>query len=206
MRRVARRCAHPGVAVAITVAVLASCGGDDSSVVSPPKAGPTIAVGESNGCRIGGKSSQPASHGIQALVLGCWRLPDGRRLEVTGYREPRRAGGRLCIGYWLPLQSRGGGCQDDRVPAGRAIDPPGYNRLDDATTMLSGNASVSVGSVAMRLDSGERRSAGLARITRPQLLRRLRVSRPFGVYFAEVRTEALRSRHVVVEGGADGDD
>jgi hypothetical protein len=75
-----------------------------------------------------------------------------------------------------------------------------YARLDDANTLLFGNASLSVGSVATRLGRSERRSAGLVRITRRQLLRRLRVSRPFAVYFAEVRTEALRSRgHVVIE-------
>lgn len=76
----------------------------------------------------------------------------------------------------------------------------GYGRFDDANTLLFGNASLSVGSVATRLGRSERRSAGLVRITRPQLLRRLRISRPFAVYFAEVRTEALRSReHVVIE-------
>ena len=52
----------------------------------------------------------------------------------------------------------------------------------------------------MRLGSDERKGAGLVHITRPQLLRRLGVSRPFAVYFAEVRIEALRSPgHVVIE-------
>ena len=182
------------MAAALIAAVLAGCGGND------PAAGPTPAGGESDGCRIGGKSSQPPSRGIEALVLGCWRLPDGRRLEVTGYRDPQLQGGRLCVGYWLPLQGHGAGCADGRLAAGRAIGPLGYGRVDDATTMLFGSASLRVGAVVMRLDSGERRSAGLARITQPELLRRLRVSRPFAVYFGEVRTKELRHpRDVVVE-------
>lgn len=201
MRRIARRCAHCGVAVAILVAVLAGCGGgDDSIVVSPPAAGPSTTGDGSDSCRVGGQSATPALRpGTETLVLGCGRLLSGRRLEITGYREPRREGGLLCVGYWVPRSGHAGGCLDDRVPAGRAIDPLSYGRLDDATTMLFGNSSLRVASVAMRLGSSER-GAGLARITRPQLLRRLRVSRPFAVYFAEVPTEALRSpRHVVVE-------
>ncbi len=201
MSRSARRCAHPGVAVAIVVAGLAGCGGDESIVVSPPKAAPTTAVGESDGCRIGGKSSAPASSVTkEILVVGCGRLPGGRRIEVTGYRETREAGGRICIGYRLPPRGHGGGCADGRVSAGSAIGPMGYGRLDDFRTMLFGSASASVGAVATRLGSGERLGAALVHITRPQLLRRLRVSRPFGFYFAEVFTEALRSPgHVVIE-------
>lgn len=106
----------------------------------------------------------------------------------------------MCIGYWLPPDGPGGGCADDRVSTGKAIDPISYGRLNDADTMLTGSASVSVKAVATRLGRSERRGAGLIHITRPELLRRLRVSRPFGFYFAEVSTEALRSPgHVVIE-------
>jgi len=82
--------------------------------------------------------------------------------------------------------------------SGSAIGPVGYGRLDDFRTMLVGSDSARVGAVATRLSSGERLGAGPVHITRPQLLRRLRVSRPFGLYFAEVFTEALRSPGDVV--------
>lgn len=205
MRRIARRCAHPGLALAILVAVLAGCGDDDSIEVSPPKAGPSTTDDGSDRCRVGGqvRGGGGAPPGTEVLVLHCGRLPDGRDLEVIGYRESRDAGGRLWTGVSLPPRGFAFSASGDRLLPGRAIQIQGYAILDGTKILVAGKTSRTVRAVAARLGPtarNVRRDAGLVRIERPQLLRRLRVNRPFGYYFVVVPTKALRSPgNVVIE-------
>lgn len=91
----------------------------------------------------------------------------------------------------------------DRLLPGRAIEIQGYGILDGTKILVAGKTSRTVRAVAARLGAtarNERRGAGLVRIDRPQLLRRLRVNRSFGYYFVVVPTKALRSPgNVVIE-------
>lgn len=203
MRRPARWCPHPGAAATLIVATLAGCGGDESKVVLPPETGPTTADGGSDRCGIGGKSSEPGPGGTEILVLACGRLPNGRGLQVTGYRESRGAGGRLWTGVWVPPRGPSFSGTGDRPLPGRAIEIQGYGILDGTKILVAGKTSRTVRAVAARLGPNarsERRRAGLVRIARPQLLRRLRLNRPVGYYFVVVPTKALRSPgNVVIE-------
>lgn len=193
------RCANPGMTLAIIVAVLAGCGGDDSIVVAPPKDGPSTTGAGSDRCHVGAMSAtSTAPPGTEVLVLHCGRLPGGRDLEVIGYRES----GRVFTGVWLPPRGFGYVGAGDLLP-GRDIEIQGHGTVDRYRTMVSGKASLSVGAVAARLGpkaKSERRAAELVRIAQPQLLQRLRVNRPFGYYFVVVPTAALRSPgNVVIE-------
>lgn len=144
------------------------------------------------GCRPGAEPSRrygerpPERHlryGSRPVVIGCINLPQAGQIELVGYQLGVRRPS-LCIDQ----VERGGlshGCGTDAVLGGGPIDATG----SIGRTRIEGATTADVASVLVRyeLDGEVQESdASLVRVRNRPLLRRLRVSRAFGHYLAEV--------------------
>jgi hypothetical protein len=125
----------------------------------------------------------------ELIVLGCGRLADGRRFELVARRFPRRR--FFCLDAYFPRRRAALECGALPQPQGGPIDvsafaPPrgrAARRLDGA--VVTGAASAKVARVELvfaRGGSERRRRAALVRVRDPELLRRLRLRRPFGFH------------------------
>jgi hypothetical protein len=125
----------------------------------------------------------------ELIVLGCGRLADGRRFELVARRFPRRR--FFCLDAYFPRRRAALECgalprpQDGPVDVS-AFAPAGgraARRLGGAVVTGAAGAKVArVELVFARGGSERRHRAALVRVRDAELLRRLRLRRPFGFH------------------------
>jgi hypothetical protein len=158
-------------------------------------------------CRVGRAPTRPVprvraeeEEGIRRTtrptVLGCGRLPSGRRFELVGYRQTTGRGRRtiLCIDTVLLPRGDSFGCGDETVARGGHIEAGGVTTEIGKRTIVEGSASASVASVVVRYGRGRTelpRRAVLIRVRRESVLRKIRVRGAFGYYLGEAPPRSL---------------
>lgn len=116
------------------------------------------------------------------MVIGCVRLPQAGQIELVGYQLGARRT-TLCI-YQAEPGGMSYGCGSNIVVSG-AIDA----NQSIGPTRIAGATIDEVASVVVRYELAglvKEGGASLVRVRNRALLRRLRVSEPFGQYLAEL--------------------
>ncbi len=127
------------------------------------------------------------------VVIGCGQLSSGRRFELVGYRLGGRKRSSLCIDVHYPDSGESSGCGSNRIDAGGAIDATGVTRTAGKPATVTGATRGSVKRVTLRYELGGRMGrerAALVVVRDPDLLRVVKVSKPFGLYLGEVPPRA----------------
>lgn len=184
-----------GAFAALTCVLAASAGADRVTSAS---------ADEGVRCDVGGRPSLPyprirgeEEQGIRRLskpvVIGCGRLPEGKRWELVGYRQSHPGGGSsVCIDLTFPRQGLGFGCDSPRPGDGRLIlaSVVSGDQFRDDITSGPIVRRVAVVETSFRTANGRRhRRATRTKVSGRRVLERLRQARPFYLFVGTVRKD-----------------
>ena len=150
-------------------------------------------------CDIGGEPSMAyprippeEEQGIRRLsepvVIGCGRLPEGKRWELVGYRQSEPGGGSVvCIDLTFPRQRTAFGCDGPRPGNGRLLRASLSSGDQFRDDIASGPIArrLAVVKTAFRTAAGrQHRRATRTKVSGRRVLERLHQRRPFYLFVA----------------------
>jgi hypothetical protein len=181
-----------GVVVAVVIVTGSLAGGpgdEEPQPIGPTAETPSASLdAKRDGCPVG-EEGRVLRVSRKSLVLGCARLPDGRRLVLLDGFE----GHGLCL-QLVGIDNRARQC--GYAPS--ALDPPNTRTITfqgmaqknkSARLEVYGITAAEVAAVELtfpRGDSSHRVRAALIRVTDDEILAQARIAEPFGYFAAEL--------------------
>lgn len=135
--------------------------------------------------RIRGEEKEGIRRLSKPVVIGCGRLPEGKRWELVGYRQSHPGGSSVCIDLTFPRQGLGFGCDRPRPGDGRLIVASlvsGDPFRDDITSGPIVRRVALVETSFRTADGRRHRRATRTRVSDRGVLERLHLARPFYLF------------------------
>jgi hypothetical protein len=169
---------RPSVALMFVVGFLFAAGTATAVLVARGDVGqePTVRYG-----RDAPEAGMGIHYETRPVVLAAGRLPSGERFELVGYQQSARGESNLCIDITFPASGEAYGCGSNHGRAQGVSSGPGHpTRVNGATPPDTNRVVIEY---TLRGQAGAT-DAVLLHVEDPEVIKRIRVDRPFGYYVA----------------------